>query len=197
MTYELYNWIFIGGAILAGLMLVLAAVLFFVLKIPSVIGDLSGATARKAIEGIRSQNTATGEKVHKTSAVNKERGKVTDKISHSGRLKPKYQDVNAGGMPTAKIGTQKLKKDAEGSAAYAGFEETVVETTVLAPAAAETTVLAPAAAETTVLWPQGNETTVLMPETQNAYPMAPAPGGAAAFAIVYELTEIHSDEEIN
>ena len=50
MTYDIYRYIFIGGAVLAGLMLVLSIVLFIVLKIPSVIGDLSGSTAKKAIE---------------------------------------------------------------------------------------------------------------------------------------------------
>ena len=49
MTYEIYHWIFIGGAILAGLMLALTVLLFFRYRIPRVIGDLTGSTARKAI----------------------------------------------------------------------------------------------------------------------------------------------------
>ena len=57
MTYEMYRMIFqIAGGLSIGL-LVVSVILFFVLKIPRVIGDLSGRTARKAIEDIRKQNT--------------------------------------------------------------------------------------------------------------------------------------------
>ena len=55
MTYEMYRMIFqIAGGLSIGL-LVVSVILFFVLKIPRVIGDLSGRTARKAIEDIRKQ----------------------------------------------------------------------------------------------------------------------------------------------
>ena len=50
MTYDVYRYIFLGGAGLAALCLILSIVLFFVLRIPSVIGDLTGSTAKKAIE---------------------------------------------------------------------------------------------------------------------------------------------------
>ena len=60
MTYETYRLIFLVGAIAAGLMVIAAVVLFFVLKIPRVIGDLTGSTARKAIAGIRSQTEQNG-----------------------------------------------------------------------------------------------------------------------------------------
>ena len=47
MTYELYRYIFIGGAVLAGIMLVASVLIFFLLKIPHVLGDLTGRNARK------------------------------------------------------------------------------------------------------------------------------------------------------
>jgi len=65
MTYDVYMMIFEVGRILAILMFVVSLILFFVLKIPAVIGDLSGATARKAIENIRNQNEESGEKAYK------------------------------------------------------------------------------------------------------------------------------------
>ena len=53
MTYEIYRYIFIGAAILCGIMAIVSIALFFLLKIPRVIGDLTGSTARKAIEKIK------------------------------------------------------------------------------------------------------------------------------------------------
>ena len=82
MSYEIYyNVFFIGGLVLAGIMLVVSVLLFFLLNIPHVFGDLTGRNARKAIENIRNQNASSGDKLYKTSAVNRERGKLTDKIS--------------------------------------------------------------------------------------------------------------------
>ena len=141
MTYEIYRYIFIGGAILAGIMLVVSVLVFFLLKIPTVIGDLTGANARKAIENIRNQNENSGEKTYRSSQVNRERGKLTDKISPSGRLIKNPTDILGGAMATEKIGTQQLVSD---------------ETTVL-DSGNETTVL-------TGELSGGNETTVLNQE---------------------------------
>lgn len=109
MTYEVYRYIFIGAAILCGIMAVTSVFLFFFLKIPRVIGDLTGSTARKAIEEIRQQNENSGHKTYKTSLVNQERGKLTDKISPSGNLYPAGTDPLGGAMATEKIGTQQLE----------------------------------------------------------------------------------------
>jgi len=109
MTYEVYRYIFIGAAILCGIMAVTSVFLFFYLKIPKVIGDLTGSTARKAIEEIRQQNENSGHKTYKTSLVNQERGKLTDKISPSGNLYPAGTDPLGGAMATEKIGTQQLE----------------------------------------------------------------------------------------
>lgn len=128
MTYETYRYIFIGSAILAGVMLLVSLALFIVLHIPKVIGDLSGATARKAIEDIRNQNMNTGEKVHKTSKVNKERGRLTEKISPSGNLLKKSGNASAGAMATEKIGTEMLSSSGETTQLnLTGNETTVLE----------------------------------------------------------------------
>lgn len=138
MTYEVYRYIFYGGAVLAAILFVVSVVLFIVLKIPTVIGDLSGATARKAIENIRNQNENSGEKRHGSSAVNKARGRLTDKISPSGNLVRNPSAGLGNAFTTEKISTQKLQ-----------IEESAGETTVL-EAAEETTVLS-YAGETTLL----------------------------------------------
>lgn len=108
MTYEIYRYVFIGAAILCGIMALVTILLFFLLEIPRVIGDLTGSTARKAIEEIRQQNESSGNKIYKSSAVNRERGKLTDKISPSGSLYPAETGPLDGFMETEKIGTQQL-----------------------------------------------------------------------------------------
>lgn len=170
MTYEIYRYIFIGGAILAGIMFVVSVFVFFLLKIPTVIGDLTGATAQKAIENIRNQNESSGEKLYKTSQVNRERGKLTDKISPSGRLVKNPTNPLYGAAGTEKISTQRLDMPEE-------FSETTVLSEELA-GGAETTLLAPEA--------HADETVLLNMK----------PANENCFAIEYEITYIHTDEVI-
>lgn len=187
MTYEIYRYIFIGGAVLAGVLLLVTVLLFIVLKIPTVIGDLTGATARKAIANIRNQNEVSGEKTYKSSQVNRERGTLTDKISMSGNLIRNRSGVIGGAMATEKISTQKLD-----------VYEPSEETTVLSSGGNETTVLNMGGNETTVLnIAGGGETEVLsggmnIGETMvlNTVPMG-------IFEIEYEITYIHTDEVIS
>lgn len=184
MTYEIYRYIFYGGMALSAAMLVTSIVLFIVLRIPNVIGDLTGANARKAIENIRSQNEESGAKNYKPSAVNQERGKVTEKMTKSGRL-IKNNTGPIAGHKTAKISTMKL--DPECLPAD--------ETTVLSEPAPETTVLSAPASETTVLQPEmgGSETTVLDQFYAASAPVAEQP---AVFSIDLEITYIHTIEVI-
>lgn len=139
MTYEMYRYVFLGAAALAAILFVISVVLFVTLRIPKVISDLTGRTARKAIETIRLQNEQSGDKSYQSSAVNLERGKLTDKISRSGRLVSRDATPFGTGVITEKISTQKLSQDDSG------------ETTVLDADAGETTVLNSGAGETTVL----------------------------------------------
>ena len=169
MTYEIYRYIFLGGAILAGIMFAVSVLVFFLLKIPNVIGDLTGANARKAIENIRNHNESTGDKTYQSSQVNRERGKLTDKISPSGRIIKDPSHSLHGAMGTEKISTQQLHP-----------EDVTNETTVLTgdlTGGNETTVLSHEA--------PANETTVLNVQTFSN-----------AFVIEYEITYIHTDEVI-
>lgn len=132
MTYEIYRYIFIGAAIAAGVMLAVTLILFFVLKIPGVIGDLSGRTARKAIADIRNHNMSA-------NTDNIGSGKLTDKITASGRLMERRD--SSGNKYTDKISTEKLIEQNK----LSGNNETTLlnngnETTVL-NAGNETTVL--------------------------------------------------------
>lgn len=137
MSYEIYyNLFFVGGLILAGIMFVVTVILFFSLNIPHVLGDLTGRNAKKAIENIRNQNENTGNKTYRSSHVNRERGKITDKISPSGNLKRDTGGLSAGAMATAKIGVSDLPSE------ETSVLSTSNETTLLDNAnAGETTVL--------------------------------------------------------
>lgn len=170
-AYDIYRWIFIGGLIGCGLFLVIAAILFFTLNIPKVISDLTGRTARKAIENIRMQNEQSGDKSYQSSAVNLERGKLTDKISRSGRLVPRGETPFGTGRITEKISTQKLDE----------VEQPCGETEVLEQPYGETEVLTPAYGETEVL-----------AAPQETVPQQPG----QIFTVEYEITYIHTEEVI-
>lgn len=173
MTYDIYRYIFFGGAGLAVLSLVIAVILFFVLKIPSVVGDLTGATARKAIENIRNQNESSGDKTYKSSAVNRERGKLTDKITATGSLVKNPTDVMGGAMATTKIGTQQLTAEAKQS-----YETSLLEEN--------------ASSETTLLSSDGAGVTTILDQSSVEQSIDPS----ATFVIEYEITFIHTDELI-
>lgn len=182
LSYEVFRYIFIGAAIASGLLLATSIVLFFVLRIPKVVSDLSGRTAKKAIEAIRMQNEQTGDKAYKSSAVNMQRGKVTDKISPSGRLQQREETPFGTGRITEKISTSRLSREDLG------------ETTVLASEGGETTVLDSGYGETTVLGGEYGETTVL--GAQEMQPQPQMPIQAQQFTVEYEITYIHTSEVI-
>ena len=111
MTYETYRIIFIAGAVACGVMLAVSVLLFFLLKVPHLIGDLSGSTARKTIRGIREKNASTGDKVFRSSPVNAARGRLTDRMTLSGRIIQRSPTPYGPGAVTSKISTQELLQE--------------------------------------------------------------------------------------
>lgn len=169
MTYDIYRYIFIGAAILCGIMFIISVLVFIFLKIPKVISDLSGASARKAIKNIREQNEASGDKGYKVSAFNEARGKLTDKISQSGNVIQQYQ-MQMRGIDTSKIGTQDLQT-----------EESQSQTTVL-NSYGETAVLDDF---------QANNISVMADTT-----VLGASVDSQSFVVEYDITFIHTNEMI-
>lgn len=213
MTYEIYRYIFIIAAILCGVTLIVTAILFFLLNIPKVIGDLSGATAKKAIKEIREQNEKTGDKAYKVSQYNRDRGKLTDKISPSGNIVQQMQSHNGFGVDTSKISTQNLAGTENANETTVLQNETTVlqsETTVLQPEttvlSSETTVLSQP--ETEVLSTVGDETEILENnevqtvvlnenfENNETAVLEETPVSGAVFEIEYDITFIHTNEII-
>lgn len=175
MTYDIYRYIFIGAAILCGIMFVVLILVFICFKIPKVISDLSGATARRAIKDIRERNEASGGKGYKVSAFNEARGKLTEKISPSGNLIQQRQ-AQMFGINTTKIDTQELH-----------LEEYANDTTVLDFHNEISDVENIGVGETSVLSENfsSGETTVLNEVDSNLI-----------FTIEYEITFIHTNENI-
>lgn len=97
-TAEILSLVSLISYILAGICLVLAAFFWFFFKIPAVIGDLSGRTAKHSIERMRQANARSGNKSYRASATNAARGKLTDTMQHSSKLKK----GNAPEQPSAK-----------------------------------------------------------------------------------------------
>lgn len=181
MTYEVYRYIFIGAAVLCGISLAVTLLMFILLKIPKVVGDLSGATAKKAIKDIRRQNEESGEKKYKGSAFNEARGKLTDKISSSGEVEQRY-GTHMHAIGTSKIGTQNLGR-------YEDMQIEENQTTLLY----EESYPAP---ETTVLGNFGNATLDL-DAAESSGKTTILGNSDVVFSVEYEITYIHTDEIIS
>lgn len=149
MTVELMQTLSLVFYLLAAVMFFMAIALFFLLRVPSLFGDITGSTARKAIESIRLQNENSGEKAYKPSPVNVSRSMITEKISKSGRLGQRPGGL--GGSPgTEKFSTTQLSSYANDPV----FPVGAAETSVLDQSNNETTLLNPEfmpSGETTVL----------------------------------------------
>lgn len=86
-TAEILSLISLISYIIAGISLVLAVFFWFFFKIPSVIGDLSGRTAKKSIARMRAHNERSGGVGYQPSSTNADRGRLTDTMQHSRKLK--------------------------------------------------------------------------------------------------------------
>lgn len=168
MTYEMYRNIFLGSAVACGICLAISVVLFFTLHIPKIISDLTGRTARKAIERIRLRNEQSDNNTNKPGSANLKYRKPADEITRSEQSIPGDAARFQKGEITEKLSTQELAQ---------------TDGTDVLAATAETLVLNPALGDVT---PAPEDTMVLAPDEQPAQ----------AFAIEYEITFLNSTEII-
>lgn len=107
-TAEILSLISTISFVVAAISLVFAIFFWFNFKIPSVIGDLSGRTARRSIARMRASNERAGGQGYKPSAANVDRGKLTDTMQHSRKLaadakkQPEAEQTPADEKPTTK-----------------------------------------------------------------------------------------------
>lgn len=102
MNIELLQQLSTLSFILAFVFFLISISLYFLLDVPKLYSDISGRTARKAIDGIRQENETSGNKAYKPSSVNMNRGKLTDKISSTGSLEIKEEGF------AVNVGTEKI-----------------------------------------------------------------------------------------
>ena len=175
MSAETLQTLSVISYAVAGVCLVLAVFFWFFSNIPTVIGDLSGRTARKSIAKMRAANEKSGVKAYKESKTNAARGKVTGSMSVK-TGKPQTVPISAsGGQPET------------GLLAENKSEELNTQVTQLLDEA------------TTIL---GNEATGLLVDENATMPLAPTATkqpvrvGGKKIDILEEIMFIHTTEVI-
>lgn len=108
----------------AGVCFAIAVFFFFFFKIPTVIGDLSGKTARKSIAKMRAANEKTGNKSYKESKTNLNRGKVTDTMHNFGKTSKKVSANNGTNPETGLLNENKAVKNVSEETALLDDEAT-------------------------------------------------------------------------
>ena len=161
--------------ILASVCFVLAIVFWFGFKIPTVIGDLSGRTARKSIAKIRESNEKSGAKSYRPSTVNAERGKLTSNM-------PDFQKVTGNIPNTSPVVQKKQEVVTEGQRLETGL---LSENKVDARDVQQT--------EATGLLNEDDATTLLV---ATPVPEVPKRTGGKNLVMLEEIILIHTDEVI-
>jgi hypothetical protein len=80
MTIELLQTLSIVSFVVVALLLIIGIALFFIFDIPKLYWDISGKTAKEAIEEIRKKNAIDASNPYNSSAVNVARGQLTEKL---------------------------------------------------------------------------------------------------------------------
>ena len=197
--YTFYRNIFLYCGIAALVFLAIAIILFFVLKIPQVFGELTGRTARKAVEEMASGGTPTIKK--KTDKKSKGKKETKKPANGTPPKKQVYSDligendtpvrlVTHDDIPTPTL--MPRREEGETEVLGAGITETETEVLGTGMTEAETEVIGAGTqeSETTVLGAAEAETDILqMPEIQ----VIPE---KVDFVVVRSIVEIHTDEVI-
>ena len=147
MSVEQLRMISAAGYLASGILIVVTVILFFVFKIPQLVRDITGVTARRAIEDIRRQNEEDGK--GGSHVVMRKRGwsHHTGQMTPSGKMQDMFNGTSgpSGAKKSEKIGMTgaMVKKKAKGT--IVPVQEGIGEgTTVLAQGkiGEETTILA-------------------------------------------------------
>ncbi len=83
MSAQAWFIIAVIGFSFAGIFLITAIFMFIKMNIPAILGDLSGKTVAREIKAMRESNASSGDKRFRPSAVNRERGTLTESVSVS------------------------------------------------------------------------------------------------------------------
>ena len=188
MSAELYQNISTVAFVLAAIFLLVAVILFFILDIPAVLGELSGKTAAKQVAEIRAANKNAVAKRRPVPTATSSNQRTTTKLTSGGTNQLAKANQNNNKIDETELlventGAESYETELLSSETELLQPETELltnETTYLGP---ETTLLSP---ETTLLSP---ETTLLSPETTLLSPDVP-------FEIVQDVVVVHTREFI-
>ena len=171
--------------VIATISLVLAVFFWFYFKIPAVIGDLSGRTAKKSIARIRISNERAGGQGYRPSATNVDRGMLTDTMQHSKKKKAEEKPK------TVTEGTQKtVVRKISAEKAQTPETELLEENKAKMQPDHETELLA--TTEATEMLVDGNETVPLSEETT----LLAQQTGSKKFTMLDEVVLTNTDEVI-
>ncbi len=203
MSVELLKTLANVSFIAALVMLAISVLLFFVLKIPQVFGELTGRTQRKAIEDMKQINS------NETEADNKF-DYDKDGVSRTDKLPSAQYEVKQRPSVSNIQGTEALPNNNQNSNGTVVLSEQGNKTTVLNEQSSKTTILNEQVSQTTILTPEFNNNTVSV--SNSAYDInnqtgAVSPNMAANvmsngansntnYGLLYELTFMESTEII-
>lgn len=177
MDISIFFILAIVSYVLAFVFLVIAGLVWYRFNIHKVIGDLTGRSAKKALEKRREENENSGVKSYHTSPAVKQRGKITTLIDDSNK---KQDDQFEKKYPNAE------KTDVLDNSASVEQEDD--KTTLLSDSVDDE--------QTTIL---GEQTTVLDDGTtvlNEDYLIDKANYRAVAFKMLQNIVLIHTSEEI-
>lgn len=209
MTYEMLRTVFIAGAVLSVLMLLISVFLFLFLNVPMIIGELTGINARKGIAQIRDK---AGQSIG-----NHQTGKLARGVKDSLAKHQSFAGNGAEKDITEKIITEELHQTGtENETALLGNmqqAETALlgnmqqdETSLLGNMQqAETSLLKNMQRDGTSLFEnvqQGSDMALLKKTARGADTLSAADAAYGQstdsdFEIEYEITYIHTDEKID
>jgi len=205
-TAEILSLISTICYVIAAIASALAIFFWISFKIPSVIGDLSGQTAKKSIARMRANNERAGGQGYKPSATNAKRGKLTDTMGHSRKLAPNARKETAPQVQKKAPVPQLQKKtpvqdlDPETGLLAANRADVVVgQQTALLDSTDET---APLMAEETAPLMDEGATEALIDEgatesLADAPAAAPARPGGKRLTMLDDVMLIHTNEVID
>lgn len=194
MSTNVLETISLISFVLAAISAVLAVVFWFVFKIPTVISDLSGRTARKSIERMRANNEKTGRKDFAPSKTNLKRGKVTELMDDSAKGSGKLSGLLSGKL----VNKPKVISEGEENLETGLLEENTQplyeseETGLLMEEPMETELLG------TELLDESEETGLLVEENETMLLVEDIPKTETkGFVLLDEIMFIHTEETID
>ena len=186
MTYEMLRTVFIAGAVLSVLMLLISVFLFLFLNVPMIIGELTGTNARKGIAQIRDK---AGQSIG-----NHQTGKLARGVKDSLAKHQSFAGNGAEKDITEKIITEELHQTGtENETALLGNMQQNGTSLLGNMQQAETSLLENMQRDGTSLFENVQQGS----DTLSAADAAYGKSIDSDFEIEYEITYIHTDEKID